>query len=279
MTPFFQARGIHKHFPGVHALNNVDADFFLGETLAIIGENGAGKSTLMKILAGVHRQDSGEIIIEGQSCTFSKVSDAMQQGIAFIHQELNLADNLSVAANVFLGREPTKGGVLGLIDHSAIHEATLLLLRQLGIDVSPSTLVRELSIGQQQMVEIAKALSVNAKMIIMDEPTSSLTHHETQNLFRVVQKLKEQGSCIVFISHRLTEIKDIADRVIGLRDGCNSGELSKDDISHDAMVSLMVGRSVDSFYHHSHHDARKVVLDVHEPSCTQTFFNANKLFS
>ena len=262
MTPFLHARGIHKRFPGVQALSNVDAVFSEAETVAVIGENGAGKSTLMKVLAGVHHPDSGDVLLNGNPVSINSVSDAMSHGIAFIHQELNLADNLSIGANVFLGREPVKGGLLRLIDRQSINIETGRLLGQLGLNIPPTTLVRDLSIGQQQMVEIAKALSMNARMIIMDEPTSSLTIHETQNLFRVVRALKEQGTCIVFISHRLTEIQEIADRVIGLRDGCNSGELCKDDISHDAMVSLMVGRSLDSFEHHSHLGSGDDVLQV-----------------
>ena len=240
--PLIEARGIHKRFLGVHALNDVSAQFFAGEILAVMGENGAGKSTLMKCLAGVHQPSDGSIHFEGKPTTISSVNRATELGIAFIHQELNLADNLSVGANIFLGREPKK---LGFIDHAAIRARTQTLLEQLGMSFEADTRVEHLSIGHQQMVEIAKALSQEARVLIMDEPTSSLTQHETDALFKLVEKLRDDGMCIVFISHRLAEVNQIADRVIVLRDGKNSGELAKEEIDHDAMVSLMVGRELD----------------------------------
>jgi ribose transport system ATP-binding protein len=281
MIPFLQAKGIHKHFPGVHAVKNVDVEFFPGETVAVIGENGAGKSTLMKILAGVHTPDSGEILVEGTRVSIDNVSKATALGIAFIHQELNLADNLTIGANVFLGREPTRFGSLKIIHRESIRKATEDLLLTLGMKLSPDTLVRDLSIGQQQMVEIAKALSMNAKLIIMDEPTSSLTCHETEQLFRVVSQLKQSGTSIVFISHRLKEISGIADRVIGLRDGQNSGALSKEEISHDKMVALMVGRSIDQFYQHTTKTSQTLVMEVeslHVPMISSKPFSF-KLFA
>ena len=243
-APLLEARGISKRFIAVQALDRVDAAFRAGEVVAVMGENGAGKSTLMKCLAGVHAPDAGEVWLEGRRVTIRGVREAEALGIAFIHQELNLAGNLSVGANIFLGREPRRGGPLGWIDRAAVRSRAAALLAQLELAESPDTLVSELSIGHQQMVEIAKALSQKARVLIMDEPTSSLTHHETQTLFGLVKRLREDGMAVVFISHRIGEVEEIADRVIVLRDGRNSGELGRDEIEHDRIVSLMVGRDL-----------------------------------
>ncbi len=240
-------RGICKRFPGVVALDNVHLTVHRAEVVGLIGENGAGKSTLMKILGGVHQPDSGQILIEGQPVKIQNVTDAIRLGIGFIHQELNVLDNIDVAGNVFLGREPRRGP-LGLIDRRKIYEQTEPFLRRLGLDVSSRTSLRELSIAQQQLVEIAKALSLNARILIMDEPTSSLTLAETQRLLELVLELQKQGVSIVYISHRLAELDHIADRVVGLRDGRNAGELRADEINHDRMVRMMVGRDIRSFY-------------------------------
>ncbi len=243
-TPLIEARGLHKRFLAVHALDEVSAAFFPGEVVAVLGENGAGKSTLMKCLAGVYVPDEGEILVEGQPVSIPNVNRAAELGIAFIHQELNLADNLSVGANIFLGREPQKWGPFGIIDQREIRRRTNALVTQLGMQFSSETCGSDLTIGHQQMVEIAKALSQEARVLIMDEPTSSLTRHETDVLFRLVDELRQKGLCVVFISHRLAEVQEIADRVIVLRDGRNSGELSRQEIDHDRMVSLMVGRDL-----------------------------------
>jgi ribose transport system ATP-binding protein len=239
--PFLEAQGIHKRFLGVHALAGVSAKFFPGEIVAVMGENGAGKSTLMKVLAGVHEPDEGRILCQGAGVAIPHVRAASAMGIAFIHQELNLADNLSVAANVFLGREIRRGGFLR---KQEMNLRTREILDQLGLAIPPETLVGELSIGHQQMVEIAKALSQEAKMLIMDEPTSSLSQAETERLFQLVRRLKDRGLCIVFISHRMAEVAELADRVIVLRDGRNSGELGRSEISREKIVNLMVGRDL-----------------------------------
>src|SRR5207244_287252 len=202
-----------------------------GEVLAVVGENGAGKSTLMKILAGVHQADAGEILLAGRPVRFAGVRDALRAGISLIHQELNLADNLSVAANLFLGREPRLGGPLGLLNPAALNRASERLLARVGLPVSPGTLVGRLAPGQRQLVEIARALSLEARVIIMDEPTSSLTQRETDRLYEVVIELKRHGVAVVFISHRLFEVQRIADRVAVLRDGKNAGELTRGEIS------------------------------------------------
>jgi ribose transport system ATP-binding protein len=236
-----EARTLCKQFPGVRALHRVQFNLQPGEVLAVIGENGAGKSTLMKILGGVQQPDSGEIVLEGKPVRIESVRAAERLGIALIHQELNLADNLDVAANVFLGREPRRGC---FVDRSRLYGSSRRFLEQVGLDCSPRTLVSTLSLGRQQMVEIAKALSTNARVLIMDEPTSSLSQHETEQLYRVVKDLRSRGVSIVYISHRLGEVKELADRVLVLRDGENAGELAREEINHDAMVRLMVGRDL-----------------------------------
>ncbi len=234
-------RGINKLFPGVHALSDVDFEIAEGEVVAIIGENGAGKSTLMNILGGVHQPNSGTIQIAGAAAKIRSVSDADALGIGFVHQELNVLDNLDAGANVFLGREPRR---FGLIDRKKIAADTKPLLAILGLGIDPETPLSELSIGQQQMIEIAKALSKQARIIIMDEPTSSLTLAETERLLEVINDLRDKGIAVIYISHRLGEVRQCADRVVVLRDGRNAGELHRGEIEHDAMVSLMVGRKL-----------------------------------
>lgn len=247
MKPLLSMRGIGKRFPGVVALDNVNLEVGPGEVLALCGENGAGKSTLMKILGGVYQPDAGEILVDGQPVQINNVTDAMKLGIAFIHQELNVLDNLDVAANVFLGREPLVGP-FKLIDRKKIHADTEPFLKRLGLNISSKKRLDKLSLAQQQMVEIAKALSLNARIIIMDEPTSSLTLSETERLLQLVCELSESGVSVIYISHRLGEVEHCADRVVVLRDGKNAGQLNQEEVAHDRIVSLMVGRDIKSFY-------------------------------
>ncbi|MEO6750286.1 MAG: sugar ABC transporter ATP-binding protein, partial [Chthoniobacteraceae bacterium] len=239
--PLLEVRGLGKRFPGVRALHEVKLTLARGEVLAVIGENGAGKSTLMKILAGVQEPDSGEILVNGERVRFDNVRSAERAGIALIHQELNLADNLDVASNIFLGREPKR---LGFVNRRRLYSDSADFIARVGLDCTPRTLVSALSPGRQQLVEIAKALSTNARVLIMDEPTSSLSQHETEQLYRVVKDLRSRGISVIYISHRLGEVKELADRVAVLRDGANAGELQRDEITHDAMVRLMVGRDL-----------------------------------
>ncbi|HEY5296645.1 MAG TPA: sugar ABC transporter ATP-binding protein [Verrucomicrobiae bacterium] len=245
-APLLEMRGISKRFPGVVALDSVNLQVGRGEVVAVCGENGAGKSTLMKILGGVHQPDAGEILMDGQPVKIQNVTDAMKFGIAFIHQELNVLENLDVAANVFLGREPKNA--FGLIDRKKIHADTAPFLQRLGLPVSTRARLETLSIAHQQMVEIAKALSLNAHIIIMDEPTSSLTLSETKRLLALVCELAGQGVSVIYISHRLGEIDQCADRIVVLRDGKNAGALSEAEATHDKLVNLMVGREIKSFY-------------------------------
>jgi ribose transport system ATP-binding protein len=247
-TPILEMKGISKRFPGVKALDGVDLQIYSGEIVALIGENGAGKSTLMKILGGVHQPDAGSISIEEKAVTIRSVSDSINLGIGFIHQELNTLDNLDVAANVYLGREPLKAGPLKLVDREKIHAQTSVYLKRLGLNISSRTLVGNLSIAQKQLVEIAKALSQNARILIMDEPTSSLTLSETERLLKVVAELRAEGVSVIYISHRLSEIESFADRVVALRDGANAGTLRREEISRDKMIKLMIGRDLKDFY-------------------------------
>ncbi len=239
--PLLEVRGLCKRFPGVRALHEVKLTLARGEVLAVIGENGAGKSTLMKILAGVQEPDTGEILVNGERVRLDNVRSAEREGIALIHQELNLADNLDVASNIFLGREPQR---LGFVNRRRLYSDSSDFISRVGLDCTPRTLVSTLSPGRQQLVEIAKALSTNARVLIMDEPTSSLSQHETEQLYRVVKDLRSRGISVIYISHRLGEVKELADRVIVLRDGVNAGELQRAEIMHDAMVHLMVGRDL-----------------------------------
>ena len=249
MTEFLlELRDVTKTYPGVTALDGVSLSVGRGEVIGLIGENGAGKSSLMKILGGINAPSSGVIVIDGVEHKSLTVKDATRAGIAFVHQELNLFDNLDVAANVFIGREPRRGGFLNMIDTDALHKRVEPLLKRLGVDFAPTDLVENLSIAQRQMVEIAKALSLNARVIIMDEPTSSLTLTETDRLLNVISDLRAHGVSVIYISHRLGEVKACADRVVVLRDGRLVGRLARNEITHEAMIRLMIGRDLKSLY-------------------------------
>jgi len=257
-----EMRGITKFFPGVRALNDVDLELNRGEILAIIGENGAGKSTLVKILGGIYYPDTGKIILDGKEVVVDSVQTATNLRIAFVHQELNLSDNLDVGSNIFLGREPRKKDFFNLIDQKKIYKDTEEILKRIDMQCSPYILLRDMAISSQQMVEIAKSLSISAQILIMDEPTSSLSGHETEQLFKVLKELRSQGVSIIYISHRLGEVKEVADRVMVLRDGVVSGCLSREEISHDNMVRLMVGRDIEKFYRRKHVITKKPIFEV-----------------
>jgi ribose transport system ATP-binding protein len=247
-APLLQLLNISKGFGGVVALDDVSLAVQRGEVVALIGENGAGKSTLMKILGGVHQPDAGTIRIDDREVQIRGVADAVALGVGFVHQELSNLDNLDVAGNLFLGREPLRGGPLKLLDHRKMAADSVPHLRRLGLTIDARTPMRTLSLAQQQMVEIAKALSQEARILVLDEPTSSLTAAETDTLLRTVCELRGQGVSVIYVSHRLAEIRRIADRVVALRDGRNAGELGKQQINHESMVRLMIGRDLRSFY-------------------------------
>ena len=258
VAPLLEVRRISKRFPGVHALKEVSLRLHAGEVLAVIGENGAGKSTLMKILAGVQEADSGEFLVEGRPERVDSVRTASRLGIALIHQELSLADNLDVGSNLFLGREPRRGVFL---DRARQNREAAEALARVGLDCSPETPIALLSQGRQQLVEIARAVNSGARVIIMDEPTSSLSQGETDRLYSVVRDLKSRGVGVIYISHRLGEVTTLADRVTVLRDGQNAGELARGEINHDAMVRLMVGRDLVR-HHRPARGQGEPVLDV-----------------
>ena len=241
-----QARSISKAFGGIKALDGVSLEIHAGKVNAIVGENGAGKSTLMKILSGVHREYEGQIVLDGQPVAFANPRQAQDNGIAIIHQELNLIPSLSVAENVFLGREFVSR--IGLIDYRAMHRETTKILKRLDLHINPRIAVSGLRVGQQQVVEIAHALSLRARIVIMDEPTSAISKHEIEVLFGLIRSLTAQGVAVVYITHKLDELFQIADTVTVLRDGKLVGSSPIEDVTHDDIVRKMVGRDMQNFF-------------------------------
>lgn len=249
VPPLVRLDGISKRFPGVQALNDVSLDLDAGQIVGLVGENGAGKSTLLKILGGILAPDRGTLVIRGVPRTISNVTEAMAAGIHLFHQELNLAPNLNIAENIFLGRQPYRGPRwLPLVNKREMHTRAAKILRLVGLDVSPGTRVSQLSIAQQQLVEIAKALSSDSQILVFDEPTSSLSLTETSRLLELIENLKQRGVAILYVSHRLGEVEQLADRVEVLRDGRHVGSLFGESIGQAQMISLMVGRSLEQFF-------------------------------
>ncbi|EMW73550.1 heme ABC exporter, ATP-binding protein CcmA [Escherichia coli 2747800] len=244
---FLQMKHITKRFPGVLALNDVQFTLRRGEVHALLGENGAGKSTLMKILSGVYQPDEGEIIFEDKPVSFSDPLSAQNVGITIIHQEFNLFPELTVEENIFIGREFCKKNRWRL-DEKQQRQATIEILQKLNLAIKPDTLVADLTVAQQQMVEIAKAISVNARILIMDEPTAALTETEIESLFRVTRLLKEQGTGIVYISHRLEELALIADRATVMRDGQYISTVDYECVKISDLIAMMVGRDLGNIY-------------------------------
>lgn len=253
--------GITKVYPGAIALNKVSLAIRGGEVVGLIGENGAGKSTLMKVLGGAITPDEGRIVIDGKAVQSLTPARATSLGIAFVHQELNPFSNLDVTANVLLGRE-MRSGALRFLDRPSMEQKVRPILELLGTRFGPKDPVSELSLADQQLLEIARALSINVRLLILDEPTSSLTISETTRLLEVIRKLQADGVAVLFITHRLAEIVEVADRVVALRDGCNAGELSREEISKDAMVRMMIGRDVSQFYEKADHAPGNPVLEI-----------------
>ena len=247
-APFLELVEVSKTYPGVAALDRVSLSVSTGEVIGLIGENGAGKSTLMKILGGVIQPSAGIIRVDHIERTPFSVANALDSGIAFVHQELNLFENLDVAANVFIGREPLYGGPLRLVDRRKLRAQVQPLLDRLGVEFGPDMPVAEMSLAQRQLLEIVKALSLNSRLVIMDEPTSSLTLSETARLLAIIASLKADGISVIFISHRLKEVEQCADRVVVLRDGSIVGTLPRSEIEHGTMIRLMIGRDLKSLY-------------------------------
>jgi ribose transport system ATP-binding protein len=244
--PILELKGIHKSFPGVKALDDACLNVYPGKVMALMGENGAGKSTLMKVLTGIYSLDQGEIFYKNTPVKFTGPRHSQEAGISIIHQELNLIPELSIAENIFLGREITN--MFGAIQWTVMFEEAQILLDRLNVKHKPSQLLGELSLGEQQMVEIAKALSFRAHIIIMDEPTDALTDTETASLFKVINELREEGYGIVYISHRLKDIYEICDDITVLRDGKFIAERSVLETDEDMLIELMVGRRLDEQY-------------------------------
>lgn len=259
-SPVLEAVGITKQFPGVLALDKVDFRIYAGKVNAIVGENGAGKSTLMNILSGVYADYDGKIALDGKTVIFKDVTGAQKAGISMIHQELNLVPHMTVAENIFLGREPLDKA--GLIDYRLMRKNASVLLQKLNFDAGTDTRIIDLRVGQQQMVEIAKALSLNSCVLIMDEPTSSLSEKETAVLFKLIRSLVSEGVAIVYITHKMDELRLLADYVTILRDGRFIAEAAMKELGIDDIIRSMVGRERKDFFVKTEHDNGKTVLEV-----------------
>jgi len=242
-APRLAAHGLVRRYPGVLALGGVDLEAYAGEVVALVGENGAGKSTLLKCFAGLEQPDGGEMSSDGERWAPRDPSAAARGGIALVHQELCLAENLTAAENIGLGREP-RIGRWPLVDRETLRARAAAALERVGARFGPDVRVERLAGGERQLVEIAKGIDQDARVLILDEPTSSLTMRETARLFELIHQLREDGITVLYVSHRLTEILELADRAVVLRDGENAGELGRGDLSHDALVRLMVGRAL-----------------------------------
>jgi ribose transport system ATP-binding protein len=263
LAELVEMKNIYKTFPGVKALTDVSFDVRKGELHAMLGENGAGKSTLMKVLTGVYTCDSGKIIFKGGEVSIKKPKDAQILGINIIHQEFSLFPDLSVSENIFIGREPRNKVFNFVIMGKELKKKTTEILNSLHLNIDPDTLVKNLSVAQQQMVEIARVLSMNSEVVVMDEPTAALTEKEVEELFRVIKELKSRGIGIVYISHRLEELKHIADRVTVMRDGRYIKTVDYDESLLEDLIASMVGRSLEEKFPPHHNVARgKVILEV-----------------
>lgn len=245
---YLEVKNITKKFPGVVALDDVSMDFRAGEVLGLLGENGAGKSTLMKVIGGIHAPDHGEIYVQGVKQEHWDAKHALQCGIGFVHQELNLAESVSVAENIYMGNLPYLNKSLGIVDYKTLYENTKKCLARIKVDLNPETIVDQLKPAQKQLIEISKALSKDCKMIIFDEPTTSLADDDVSNLFSIIQQLKKEGLAIVYISHRLNEIFQICDRVSVLRDSRFIDSRPIDNLTQEDIIRLMVAREITELY-------------------------------
>ena len=251
--------GVTKKFPGVYALKDANFELRSGEVHALLGENGAGKSTLMKVLGGIYNLDAGKISINGKEVTIDSVKDAKEYGISIIHQEIVLVPYLSIAENIYLGREPLKSG---FIDKRTMYSNTQSLLDDFGMDLKATTLIAELNVAQQQMIEVIKAVSFNSNIIVMDEPTSSLTEKEVRFLFETINNLKAQGVGIVYISHRMNELFEITDRITVMRDGTYVGTVVTKETTNDKLIAMMVGRELSNYYIKDSSSTDQTIMEV-----------------
>ena len=269
-----EMRGISKEFPGVKALDNVELTLHRGRVCALMGENGAGKSTLMKVLLGIYTPNSGKITFRGNEVAIKNPHEALNMGIAMIHQELNPVIERSIMENIWLGREPLRGKV-GLVDHKKMYSDTVRLLKELELDLDPKEKMRNLTVAQMQMVEIVKAISYNAEIVIMDEPTSSLTNKEVEHLFKIIEELKKQGKAIVYISHKMDEIFRIADDITVFRDGKYVGAYEASELNNEKLINLMVGREIKDLFPKTDCEIGSVKLKVEDLSHPTFFRNVN----
>ncbi len=254
-----RATGISKEFPGVKALSNVDFEVHRGEVVALLGENGAGKSTLIKILSGIYSLDSGTIELEGKSVKFNFPAEAKAAGIGVIHQELNYVATVSVAENIYMGEIPKKGF---MVDYKAMYAGARAIMARIGVDIDPKMPIGRCTVAQKQLIEIAKVIAENVKVLIMDEPTSALNDVETENLFRFIDRACAQGIAVIYISHKLDEIFRLAKRVVVLRDGCVTGQLDVAAVTREQLIATMVGRKLDDMYPKSHTEPGEVLIKV-----------------
>ncbi len=273
-VPVLEVRNVSKDFSGVYALRNIDLQIFPGEVTAIIGENGAGKSTLMKIVSGVYTEYEGDVILNGEKVSFKNPKEASEQGVIIIHQELNLIPYLSITENLFLGNEMINR--LGFLDYQKMHKKAKELLSRLHLDINPETPLNQLRVGQQQLVEIAKALLLDSKVLIMDEPTSAISDQEVELLFKIINDLKAKGVAIVYISHKLKELFEIADRFTVLRDGEKIGSGIIKGTSQEQLIQMMVGRKLSENMRTGENIQSHEILRV-ENLCFQNPENKNDL--
>ncbi|AGX42588.1 sugar ABC transporter ATP-binding protein [Clostridium saccharobutylicum] len=272
--PMLKMVNVSKSFPGVKALDKVNITAYGGEVTALLGENGAGKSTLMKILSGVYQKDEGQIFVQGEEVKLKGIKDAEEHGITIIHQELSVIPNLTIAENMFLGNEKYSK-FSRRINKKLLVERSRIFLEQIGSNLDPNMLVQDIDVGQRQMVEIAKALTKNAGIIIMDEPTTALTEVETKELFKVIKNLEKKGIAIIYISHRLEEIFEICERVEVIRDGKYVGEALVKDIDNDKLIAMMVGRKIEDQFPYRKTEIGKVILDVKDLNYKNKVKNVN----
>ena len=258
-TPLIELKNITKIFPGVIALSNVSFDIYPGEVHALCGENGAGKSTLIKVMTGVHAADGGQYFIDGKEVHIQNTHEAIGLGVSCVYQELSIAQQLDVAKNLYIGNLPVKGKY---VDHKKLYADTAEVLKELELDISPKTIAGDLSIGQQQMLEIGRSLTRSVRCIILDEPTSSLSEAETETLFKVIRKLVANNIAIVYISHKLDEVMEISDRITVIRDGQNIVTLNTKDTTQDQLISAMIGRPLENLYNKVPAEIGDVMLEV-----------------
>ena len=256
---FIELKGIEKIFPGVKALDGVSFDIREGEVHSLCGENGAGKSTLIKVLTGAHARDGGDYLIDGETVNFKSTAEGIAKGVSCVYQELTIAPQLDVAKNLFIGNLPMKGS---LVDHKTLYQKASEILEELEMPISPKTIAGDLSVGQQQMIEIGRALTRNARLIIMDEPTSSLSEAETDTLFRIIKKLVDKNIAVVYISHKLDEVMYLSDRITVIRDGQNIISKNKDEFTQEELVANMIGRPLKNLYMKEPAEITDVMLEV-----------------